>query len=892
MTEQTTGIETTFVGLFEGIHSPDSDQAQQPIQAVEIPLIQRDYAQGRVTDKVKDIRSAFLGAIRDAIVSDQHLSLDFVYGAVTKQGVFRPLDGQQRLSTLFLLHWYLANRTGQADPTAPWGRFSYDTRPSARRFCELLMKSPSPQGEEWERLSEWLTDQPWYQYVWKQDQTIASMLVMLEAIHSLFGDVDASLAWTRLTDPLEPAVSFYLLPIDEIGDGDELYIKMNSRGKPLTDFENFKARFEQALQPSERASTIAQKLDGPWADVLWPYHGDDQIVDDEFLRYIEFLVDIGEWRAGSPTEGPLHTRATQLLGGDGDHSSAALDFFEHAFDTWVRIDIAAYFEQLFRRPDQAPEHGDLRPALFTPDWLAGVNLFEMCCHNYGSMRGQRVRAFSLGLSILLYAVLIHRLEQTEDFPPRLRMLRNLVEASENEIRVDRMPDHLAEVEALIRSGDVKAIKSFNQAQVADEVHKAAFLSQHPPATPALALLEDHRLLRGTLTALELEPATIASRAKAFQGVFQENTHWPTLTGALLACGDYFRRRDVDRFLFGSPSTESSWRTLLTGPAQTPLDQVRAPLGRLLDSVAEHPGPLADAYQQIITPWLEARERDGHFDWRYHLVKYPAMREGTSGIYATASYELGYDLCALKRSQLNSNYRDPYLLAIYGSLGIDSAWLEDPWYTGLARTPRWLRMHRTDIAVRSVAAGLQIAVPQELRDEVGPILSAVAGVEEQPDGYLWAAPQLPIAGELVDSVDRVQMGAHLIKLLIEQLDPRHLRDDLLEELTVRGHMLSAQIGDRLREAENLGRHYVTTPRDLPGTWVAFELGNGRCIELILRPDDEGHVSLQVKAYPSYGRWNNLYSEFDHIPLGVEWSATDEEIVEAFMGHVATLQERRP
>ena len=32
-----------------------------------------------------------------------------------------------------------------------------------------------------------------------------------------------------------------------MGSGEDLYIKMNSRGKPLTPFENFKARFEQAI---------------------------------------------------------------------------------------------------------------------------------------------------------------------------------------------------------------------------------------------------------------------------------------------------------------------------------------------------------------------------------------------------------------------------------------------------------------------------------------------------------------------------------------------------------------------------------------------------------------------------------------------------------------------
>ena len=64
-----------------------------------IPRIQRDYAQGR--PEVKSIRDDFLSAIHGTIVNpDGHLSLDFIYGTRDKRGLFIPLDGQQRLTTL------------------------------------------------------------------------------------------------------------------------------------------------------------------------------------------------------------------------------------------------------------------------------------------------------------------------------------------------------------------------------------------------------------------------------------------------------------------------------------------------------------------------------------------------------------------------------------------------------------------------------------------------------------------------------------------------------------------------------------------------------------------------------------------------------------------------
>ena len=67
---------------------------------------------------------------------------------------------------------------------------------------------------------------------------------------------------------------------------EDLYIKMNSRGKPLTEFENFKAHFEQTIQWSSRPAEFALRVDTRWSDLLWRLPGDDDLIDDEFMRYI------------------------------------------------------------------------------------------------------------------------------------------------------------------------------------------------------------------------------------------------------------------------------------------------------------------------------------------------------------------------------------------------------------------------------------------------------------------------------------------------------------------------------------------------------------------------------------------------------------------------------
>ena len=98
---------------------------------VSIPMVQRDYAQGRTSQDVIRVRKRFLNAIKEYLIQpqDNHevMKMDFVYGETenvwskTETGklekiIVTPLDGQQRLTTLYLLHWYAAKKNSQLKP--------------------------------------------------------------------------------------------------------------------------------------------------------------------------------------------------------------------------------------------------------------------------------------------------------------------------------------------------------------------------------------------------------------------------------------------------------------------------------------------------------------------------------------------------------------------------------------------------------------------------------------------------------------------------------------------------------------------------------------------------------------------------------------------------------
>jgi hypothetical protein len=761
------GYPASFASLFDA----GAEDAPR-IERIEIPLIQRDYAQGRTDSATSEIRRAFLEVLRGALTGGDHVGLDFVYGEV-ENATLRPLDGQQRLTTLFLLHWYLASRTNRLNDGGGWKRFSYATRQSARLFCARLVTSALPPDAG--RPSRWITDQPWFLYTWDNDPTISSMLTVIDEIDSRFATDDLDVAWARLTDGSQPAISFHLLPIEEMGSGEELYIKMNSRGKPLTPFENFKARFERTLAEADeqRAERFAHKIDGEWSDLLWPIHGGDNLIDDEFMRYLGFITEICEWREGRIQTGPLAPRTERVFGAENERAGDHFEFLCGCFDVWDDAGhVDATFQTLFAGPAKG-DHGSQttgQVVLFGEN--VRTNLFEACCRSFGRMSGAN-RVFGLGESLLLYAVLLHMIERSADFPRRLRVLRNLIAASEDEVRRQNMPKLLEDLRFVVLEGSLDEVATFNQVQVDDERLKGAFIAEHPAMTPAMNRLEDHSILRGSLQSFELDASTFDARAEAFDAVFSDPLNWRLATGALLACGDYQRRlKSNEAFQFGSGSTgqEGAWRRLLTGTSRRNLQSTREVLAELLDRVAASDELTSVCLSGISNGWLGDRADAKQLDWRYYMVKYDAMRDGESGIYYAPDGVPGYSLIMLRRRRLNSYYRDPYLYAIWLESGETEA-VEDPWFYGYdpiyGEEPRSLRFERSGARMRLAESHIAIRV-QPADPSTTQFVTSMLKREDvvQDAGELVITlNQVEREGGQVDNEDRIAKGAQLLKEMV-------------------------------------------------------------------------------------------------------------------------------
>ena len=253
---------------------------------VVIPLIQRDYAQGRKDKRTTEVRKKLLQDINTALIDTnvRPLDLNFIYGK-SSNGKFIPLDGQQRLTTLLLVYLFAYRDNDECDFL---GNFSYETRNSSTQFFKSLFENRKIFFTETKSPSEIITDEPWFADSWQLDPTVQGALKTLDDISDSF-DYEFDYV-SVLSDSNNQKLVFNFLDIDKLGSEDELYIKLNSRGRPLTDFENFKARFIDRIKKLDGhlEREFSQNIDTKWTDVIWNI--DKNAFDTNFLNLFEIAL--------------------------------------------------------------------------------------------------------------------------------------------------------------------------------------------------------------------------------------------------------------------------------------------------------------------------------------------------------------------------------------------------------------------------------------------------------------------------------------------------------------------------------------------------------------------------------------------------------------------------
>ena len=677
-------------------------------ERIRVPMIQRDYAQGRPAET--EVREEFLRTLKDALDKPADdaglpLNLDFIYGSVEgdEHTRFLPLDGQQRLTTLFLLHWYLAWRDDrwtafeQLFLSDRHSRFAYSVRPSSNEFFDQLVSyRPDASPEDVQSMAAMIADQPWYFRSWRLDPTIQAVLYMLDAIHAKFGGSNG--LFERLLDEEQPAITFQLLDLENFGLSDDLYIKMNARGKPLTAFETFKARYEQELKNQLRDETfsigehtfdvadyVARRMDTTWADLFWKHRsrGSD-LYDDAFMNVFRAVALITR----SPESPQYLGDFTKLR--TGDNPPSYTDFHSCG---WLD---EGFTRTLVRLLDSWCSNGGALCRLLPDDrYLDEKALFSKIVTNGANLSYTDLVQFTA------YAQFIVEHQDGIDaasFQEWMRVIQNLAVNTGYNRPADFQRSVRGLAALLEHSGDIlthlaqaeKPATGFSEPQIAEEKLKAQLILSNDRWRGLLDRAEVHGYFRGQIGFL-LDFAGIAARSTesepddwdtsehaAFQaalaqcielaeamfsadGLNDSNEHrWQR---AILCLDDYLLPSGRNRsFLVNSVTEEASWKRLLSGSGHHAA-AARNILKGLFNKLSPEKG-IAEQLDEII-------EGAEHLDlWRDAIVRCPAVFDYCKRSSIRVD-EYG-TIYLLKRSQMNGAHAELFTFCLYEELRTEAA----------------------------------------------------------------------------------------------------------------------------------------------------------------------------------------------------------------------------
>lgn len=627
---------------------------------VEIPLIQRDYAQGRTDSKTSEIRRGFVTSIAEALNAGKSLDFDFVYGQDEQhksEPLLKPMDGQQRLTTLFLVHWYLAVRDGELPGAREiLGKFTYKTRQTTTDFLTQLVTNnldlPEPDAKR-NTLSVEIKDQPWFLSSWMRDPTVAGMLVMLDELHQEL--YRCPLSFRDLVQGKH--LTFYRIPMDGLDLDDETYVRMNARGKPLTEFEYFKAEFEKFLAHGEAAATedINHKMDVTWARSLWPYRDEKtNTVDSVFMELFRFTTEVSYYFVRPSDEKRTFMEYAEQ---EGRLFWQSIYKDQRAVERFVvYMDLLAHWaktggvSRLFHQLDVPPVYG--ADSIHTI--RDGADLIRRCSSRQN---------FGIPERLLLFLVFEYARRHGDDLntvelSERLRVLRNLVERQwqadkynfgyKPELRYIEMPGYLSAAEALA------SLTVPVYVGIQDEIDLGPFTKslEHEREKGSLILdgrvekslvfeLEDDALFKGTIAVLvrDLAPSEVSEYRGALYEIAalqDRSLPWRALltldqeNGYTYFGVDYGQSAIGARWYFGN---NEHWHGLLTRHVLVG-DEVLPSIQLLLKEYVRRKsegGSAESILQTMVNEWLGGTPE--YDTWRYYFIRYKEILDSQTNLFA-------------------------------------------------------------------------------------------------------------------------------------------------------------------------------------------------------------------------------------------------------------------
>lgn len=221
-------------------------------------------------------------------------NIGFIYAYCDSQypGRYFLIDGQQRITTVFLVLLVLASRNNnlknQFQRTFTLGdkiKLDYKVRESAHRFFAQLVPYLLKNKGKIER-------QHWYYKESGNDKTIHNVLNNCHVLSSFFDE--KKMNEENFYNYLLEYCEFWYFDTNVSKQGEELYIYMNARGEQMQNYENIKAELLSNLTTTEDKN-IYGKIWEDWQDFFWINKGKNENADIGFNEFLFCIAGLQQY---------------------------------------------------------------------------------------------------------------------------------------------------------------------------------------------------------------------------------------------------------------------------------------------------------------------------------------------------------------------------------------------------------------------------------------------------------------------------------------------------------------------------------------------------------------------------------------------------------------------
>ena len=263
-----------------------------PKRDIVIPDLQRDYCWASTKIVTGDGQTLVEAYVDDLILAskkekDAKLKMGLLYGYEYPADNVQLCDGQQRLTTLFLISGVCLNKLGVDDNVLREevssiishnnsSRLQYAIRDSSLSFIHNLVQNGA--------FHQGITDEPWYSNEYSRDPSVCNMIKAIKQIDSKVTDAETA---KKLLHYILHNISFLYFDMQSRTYSEEQYVILNTTGYSLTHTEHVKPKLLGKLS-DKQLEKYSERWES-WEQFIWnhrPIEDDNFTVDEWFDRFL------------------------------------------------------------------------------------------------------------------------------------------------------------------------------------------------------------------------------------------------------------------------------------------------------------------------------------------------------------------------------------------------------------------------------------------------------------------------------------------------------------------------------------------------------------------------------------------------------------------------------